>query len=299
LFNYYKNDRIFLLKGGENEIMYKSTGDLKREAKSSLKGRWKEAVMLNLVPSILQILTMIFTAIVIVGIIAIIILFSSGDIDSAINSSADYSSLQNSTLWEAEYSDSSSSLATAFASIGVTPFLSPIIGFVMTFLTIGISFTFLDVVRKKQEQSMSFKDAFRLFNGVDFVPVLLINVLMYIFTYLWTLLFIIPGIVKGYSYSQSNFIYKDLSSTRDTRSMGATTFITESRELMKGHKRRLFWLDITFIGWYIIGMLTFGIAMLWINPYINATKAAFYNDLAKDRYLQVEEEPDEEMWTSF
>lgn len=279
--------------------MYKSTGDLKREAKSSLKGRWKEAVVLNLVPSIIQIVSMIFMAIMIAGIIAIIALFASGDIDSSMSSSADYSGFQNSATWEAEYSDSSSSAAAAFASVGAMPFISSIMSFVMTFLTIGISFTFLDVVRKRQEQSMSFKDGFRLFNGIDFVPVLLINVLMYIFTYLWTLLFIIPGIVKGYSYSQSNFIYKDLSSTRDTRSMGATTFITESRELMKGHKRRLFWLDITFIGWYIIGMLTFGIAMLWINPYINATKAAFYNDLAKDRYLQVEEEPDEEMWTSF
>lgn len=279
--------------------MYKSTGDLKREAKSSLKGRWKEAVMLNLVPSILQILSMIFMAIVIAGVIALIALFSSGEFDSAINSSSSYNSFENAATWEAEYSDSSSSAAAAFASMGATPFLSPIISFVMMFLTIGISFTFLDVVRKRQKQSMSFKDAFRLFNGNDFVPVLLINILIYIFTFLWSLLLFIPGIVKGYSYSQANFIYKDLSATRDTRSMGATTFITESRELMKGHKWRLFWLDITFIGWYILGMLTFGIAMLWINPYINATKAAFYNDLAKDRYLQNDEEPDEEIWTSF
>ena len=48
---------------------------------------------------------------------------------------------------------------------------------------------------------------------------------------------------------------------------------------MDGHKGRLFWLDLTFIGWYFLVALTLGIAYLWVAPYISATKAAFYEDL--------------------
>ncbi len=55
--------------------------------------------------------------------------------------------------------------------------------------------------------------------------------------------------------------------------------ITASRRLMKGQKGRLFWLDLSFIGWHILAILTIGIGYLWLNPYISATKAAFYEDL--------------------
>jgi len=276
--------------------MYKSTRDLKREAKQSLKGRWKEAMVLNIVPSIIQIISLFMMMLFTLAIVALIYFMVNNQSDIFNNSASNYASEYN---WEMDYDDPGGSVAAAVASSSSTLIFGPVFSFVMTFLTIGISFTFLDVIRKGKQQEMKFKDAFRLFNGIDFVPILLINILTYLFKYFWSLLFFIPGIIKSYSYSQANFIYKDLSSTRDTRSMGATTFITESRQLMKGHKGRLFWLDITFIGWYLLGLLTIGIGFLWINPYINATKAAFYNDLAKDRFLEVEEEPDEEIWTSF
>lgn len=58
--------------------------------------------------------------------------------------------------------------------------------------------------------------------------------------------------------------------------------ITASRHLMIGHKGRLFWLDLTFIGWYLLTALTAGIAYLWVAPYISATKAAFYEDLQRN-----------------
>ncbi|WP_326716651.1 DUF975 family protein [Vagococcus jeotgali] len=244
--------------------MYKSSKQLKAEAKDALRGRWKDAVILNIVPTILKVITIFVASIAIMGAVFIISnlsSFSSSDVESISASMSAQNSSVSSSLW------------------------TPIWNFFVTFLTIGISFTFLDVLRKGKEQSMSFKEAFRLFNGRDFGPIFLINLLSYIFQYLWTLLFIIPGIVKYYAYSQANFIYKDLSESEDTSSMGATNFITESRELMNGHKKRLFWLDISFLGWYIVGILTLGIGLLWIDPYINTTKAAFYKDLAKDKYL--------------
>ncbi|APB31794.1 DUF975 family protein [Vagococcus teuberi] len=274
--------------------MYKSSKELKQQARESLRGRWKEAVALNLIPSIIQIISMLL----VIGITIFIGLMATDNRDVV---DSNYLSTQQEYTWEDEYDDDSfsSNVSEVFASVTSIPFASPIMSFVMTFLTIGISFTFLDVIRKGKEAELSFRQSFRLFNGHDFVPVLLINVLTYIFRYLWLLLFIIPGIVKGYSYSQANFIYKDLAATRDTRSMGATSFITESRDLMNGHKKRLFWLDVSFLGWYLLGLLTVGIGFLWINPYINATKAAFYDDLSKGKFLEDVVEEDDEIWTNF
>lgn len=265
-------------------MMYKHTAALKRDAKDALKGRWKEAVLLNLVPSLLQIFIMFMSVIVIAAAFAFVTNFGMSNL------------MYEGDAHVAE--STSSTLASLTASMSLFSG-SPIITFILSFLSIGISFTFLDVLRKGKEQTMSMKEAFRLFNAIDLIPVLLISILSYIFTYLWTLLLVIPGIIKRYAYSQANFIYKDMSTYQDTRHMGATTYITESRQLMDGHKGRLFLLDLSFIGWYIVGILTAGIGLLWINPYVNATKAAFYNDLAKDRYLIVVEEEEEEDWTNF
>lgn len=290
--------------------MYKTPSQLKSEVKDSLRGRWKEAVFLNLIPSLLQIALFFLVAVGIAAAIFFISLFATS-MSTSSESSSGYSISSESGFSDSDFEDffdnieddssytNSSFMPSVNANFSST-FLSPILSLVMAFITVGISFTFLDVIRKKDEQTMAFKDAFRVFNGVDFVPVFLINLLVYVFSYLWSLLFVIPGIVKGYSYSQSNFIYKDLSTHTDVRSMGATSFISESRILMKGHKGRLFWLDLTFIGWYILSMFTFGIALLWVNPYVTATKAAFYNDLAKDRYLVPQNDQEEEdEWTSF
>lgn len=289
--------------------MYKTSGQLKREAKDSLKGRWSDAVKLNLVPSLLQIASAVFFTLMVAGIVLFISVFTDSN-DVSISNSSHESAIFSGALgddiddmWDKDYNDYEDnytySPASVTANVASSYGVTPIITFVLSFLTIGISFTFLDVIRKREQQSMEMKDAFRLFNGVDFIPVLLINILTYMFQFLWSLCFVIPGIVKLYSYSQSNFIYKDLSTHKDTRTMGATSFITESRQLMDGHKGRLFWLDISFIGWKILGLLTFNIANIWLNPYINATKAAFYNDLAKDRYLMPEVEEEEEEWTNF
>ncbi|MGO3731900.1 MAG: DUF975 family protein [Vagococcus sp.] len=291
--------------------MYKTSAQLKQEAKASLQGRWKEAVILNLVPSLIKIITVFFMTLILILPVMIFATFST-DKDSAsyefkssfvegfkegLNESGD-------DFGDDEFSLSSSSNSAGLAastSVASKSWMGPVFSFVITFLTIGISFTFLDVIRKGNEQDMRMSHAFRLFNGVDFVPVLLINILMNFFISLWTMLLIVPGIVKYYSYSQSNFIYKDISESKDTKTMGVTSFITESRELMNGHKGRLFWLDLTFIGWQLVGLITFGIGYLFITPYINTTKAAFYDDLAKDRYLALDadmiEEDDE--WTNF
>ncbi len=92
-----------------------------------------------------------------------------------------------------------------------------------------------------------------------------------LFLALWTMLLFIPGIIKFYSYRMVPYIL------RDNPELSATEVITMSRQMMDGHKWRAFVLDLSFIGWYLLGGLTFGIVnVLWTGPYHNSANAALY-----------------------
>lgn len=99
--------------------------------------------------------------------------------------------------------------------------------------------------------------------------------LRWLFVLLWSLLFIIPGIIASYSYSMTAYIMIDHPE------YSAYEAIMASRDMMRGHKWRLFCLHISFIGWYILSALTWGIGLLWLNPYIEASNAAFYRELSQ------------------
>ena len=94
-----------------------------------------------------------------------------------------------------------------------------------------------------------------------------------IFIFLWSLLFIIPGIVKSYSYAMCMYVKSD-HPDYDWRAC-----LDTSRQLMQGNKWRLFVLDLSFIGWYIVGAMVVGIGTLWVTPYHQATRAQFYEAL--------------------
>lgn len=98
-------------------------------------------------------------------------------------------------------------------------------------------------------------------------------VLRFVYTFLWSLLFIIPGIMKSYSYAMAPFVLAD------NPGMTANQAITRSKEIMQGNRWRLFCLEISFIGWALLTVLTLGIGILWLNPYQNASRAAFYREL--------------------
>ena len=98
-----------------------------------------------------------------------------------------------------------------------------------------------------------------------------------LYIFLWSLLFIIPGIVKSFSYAMTPFIMAE------NPEMSANDAITASRVLMDGHKGELFTLDLTFLGWAILAAVTCNIGHLALNPYKNAAYAAFYKDLTAQR----------------
>ena len=118
-----------------------------------------------------------------------------------------------------------------------------------------------------------FIDGFR-FNYLNNVLTMFLRDL---FVALWTMLFIIPGIVKMYAYSLVPYILAE------NPEIGAMDAIKLSNEMMKGHKMNAFLLDLSFIGWIILTILTFGlVGVFFANPYMYATDAELYKAIKAD-----------------
>lgn len=100
--------------------------------------------------------------------------------------------------------------------------------------------------------------------------------LMYLFIMLWSLLLVIPGIIKTFSYAMTPYILEERPE------LSANEAIDHSRAMMKGHKFDLFWLLLSFIGWGILCIFTLGIGLLWLMPYMQTSLAGFYEDVKAD-----------------
>ena len=103
----------------------------------------------------------------------------------------------------------------------------------------------------------------------------LLGLLRSVYIFLWSLLLIVPGIIKAYSYSMAFFIQQE-SKDKTWRAC-----LDESVALTDGYKGKLFLLDLSFFGWYIVGALCLGVGILWVSVYHNMARAHFYEDLKK------------------
>lgn len=119
-----------------------------------------------------------------------------------------------------------------------------------------------------------FSDLFSQFNrfGQGFAQMFLRG----LYVFLWSLLFLIPGIIKSYSYAMTPFIMAE------NPNMTASEAIAVSKVIMDGHKWELFCLELSFIGWMFLSVLSFGIGFLFLTPYMNAAFTAFYKGITAD-----------------
>lgn len=100
-----------------------------------------------------------------------------------------------------------------------------------------------------------------------------------LYLFLWSLLFVIPGIVKSYSYRMVPYILAE------SPEMDQKEAFRLSREMMDGYKWEAFVFDLSFIGWYILDCLTFGIlGIFWVDPYKSGADAELYAAI-RDHYL--------------
>lgn len=112
---------------------------------------------------------------------------------------------------------------------------------------------------------------------------LLAQLLMNLFITLWSLLFVIPGIIAAFAYSQTIYIMLDNPQISPLEAIGA------SKQLMRGHKFEYFTLQLSFLGWAYLSIFTFGLLGIWLNPYMQVTMANYYNALTGWQPRQAEE----------
>ena len=132
-------------------------------------------------------------------------------------------------------------------------------------LTVGACIFFMALVSGGQVSPSMLLDGFRIF-GTSFIAYLMVA----IFTFLWTLLLIIPGIIAALNYSQTFYI---LATDSTINPMEA---IRISKEMMYGHRWQLCYLQMRFFFLSLLCILTLGIGYIWLGPYMNACLAAFY-----------------------
>lgn len=238
------------------------SSDFREQARDALSGKWGSAVLTTLIASIL-----------------------GADVTMTVGSNA--SSVAQSVSNTMKGGDADVSYKNLLSSIPVTTLtyifgalmaiagLALIVGIVQyvigSFVSLGLIQYNLDLIDGREAELGQIFSKAPMFGKAFWL-----RLRMQIFTFLWTLLFIIPGIIKAYSYSMAGFIMTE------NPEMTAKEAMEVSERMMQGNKWRLFCLNISFIGWNLLGMLSLGIGMLWVNPYQNAAVAAFYDEISRE-----------------
>lgn len=156
----------------------------------------------------------------------------------------------------------------------------PYVGWIITFVLGGVWPLGMAIYSLKfsNGELVGIEDIFGGFN--NWLTSFCVYLLMTVFTFLWTLLFIIPGIIKSISYSMSYYILAE------NPELSASEVINRSKELTQGHKWDIFVTYLSFIGWGILACLTLGIGYLWLTPYMNITMANVYKQLSDKEVIR-------------
>lgn len=175
--------------------------------------------------------------------------------------------LQMKAMLEAVYNGDTSFI---LPQVEITPVASIIVfalGIMSTMLGVGYSLFCLNAVRHRAPAYGNLFDPFGMF-----FKILWLNILMNVFIMLWSMLFVIPGIIAAYRYRMAVYVLLEHPEC------SALECIRESKRLMQGHKGELFILDLSFIGWAILCTIPF--VTLWVSPYMELTNVWFYVSLA-------------------
>ena len=156
------------------------------------------------------------------------------------------------------------------ASVAAVDIVDSLLGIALIPMTVGLCAYYLKFVRG-EELSLDLLKKYYPF----FVKLLIIDLLIFVFTLLWSILLIIPGLIAAISYSMSFFI------AVDKEELTASETIAESKRIMNGHKLDFFILLLSFFGWMLLAGLTFGILLIWLVPYMTTAEVIFYEDIRK------------------
>lgn len=141
--------------------------------------------------------------------------------------------------------------------------------FTMT-LTVGFYSFVLKMVRNEE---YSREDIFKYIGAV--LPIATISILVFLFTFLWSILLIIPGIIAALGYTMIYLIYVD------SEEMLPMEYLTKSKEMMQGYKWNYFVFNLSFIGWILFSVITLGLGLIFVIPYVTIADALYYDELKK------------------
>ncbi len=142
-------------------------------------------------------------------------------------------------------------------------------------LSLGFTLFFLSFSREEDAEVGQVLQGFNYFTTAMFT-----YLLMALFVLLWTICLIIPGIIAAISYSMTFFILAD------NPHMKPMEAIDKSKEMMEGHKLQYFYLLLSFIGWFLLCILTLGIGFIWLLPYIQISASKFYDHLKENEMAE-------------
>lgn len=152
------------------------------------------------------------------------------------------------------------------------PYTSLILLFVAGPLAVGISVFSLNISRNNEAR---FEQIFEGFYNLK--TSIIAYFLVVLFTILWTLLLIIPGIIAAISYAMTFYIIAD------DPNVEAMDAIDKSKKMMDGYKLKYFYMSLRFFGLALLCILTLGIGFLWLFPYAHVTFSKFYDDIKENK----------------
>lgn len=172
---------------------------------------------------------------------------------------------------------SNDAINSYYQRIVINPFIGYSLSFVSLFVLLPLAVGYSNSMRVLLEtgDNRLTNNSFSLGFG-NWLHVVWGMFLSTIYIFLWTLLLIIPGIIKSYSYALTPYILVEHPE------MSANEAIEESMRLMEGHKFDLFYLQLSFIGWAILSILSLGLGFFWLIPYQMTAQAAFYRDIKNE-----------------
>lgn len=155
-----------------------------------------------------------------------------------------------------------------------TSLVSVILDFLLCPLTVGIYGYYLNFVRGKK---YDVKDIFNYYKNIW--PIILITFLTSLFVILWSILFLIPGIIAALSYSMVVYLMAD-------GEIDGMNTMKKSQEMMKGYKWDYFVFGLSFLGWILLVAITFGIAAIYVAPYMSISQTLYYEELRKKKKIK-------------
>ena len=219
--------------------------DFREKARNALKGQWKVAV--------------------ITGLIATILGGNIGTMGGENGSNVEFEPLRE------VFSANPEAIPSILIGLMIPLLIAALIGlFIGGVISMGYAQFNLDLVDRNEP---SVKTLFFQFSR--FGTGMAMEFLTGLFIFLGSLLFIVPGVIIGLGYAMTPYILAEHPG------MGVREAMKASKQMMQGHKWRLFCLQISFFGWYLLSAVTMGILNLWVIPYAETSVAIFYREISR------------------